>query len=63
MRDLSVSYNSTRVSYFLYISTFRILSTHLTVRGGYTLHIDLQIFPEAGFGLYSLKKSFGFSAM
>lgn len=40
----------------LYISPFHIFSTQLAVRGEYTLHIDLQIFPEAVFGLFSKKK-------
>lgn len=45
----------------LYISPFHIFSTQLAVRGEYTLHIDLQIFPEAVFGLFSKKKkSYGF---
>lgn len=31
--------------------------------GEYALHIDVQIFPEAAFGLFSLKKSLDFLDM
>lgn len=48
---------------FLYISAFPIFSAHLALCGEYALHIDVQIFPGAAFGLFSFKKSFGFSDM
>lgn len=49
---------------FLYILPFPIFSTHLAMHsGGYTLHIDLQIFPEAALACLVLNKLFGFSNM
>lgn len=48
---------------FPYISAFPIFSTHLAMCGEYALHIDVKIFPKVAFGLFSFKKSFGFSDM